>query len=281
MLGLRGAGGGRLSVPRRCGHVPGRGRPDGQPGAGGRSPGGVSGTLWVCATPIGNLQDVSLRLLETLQRVDLIAAEDTRRTLKLLNAHGIRRPLVSFHEHNARQRLPELLARLHAGQSVALVTDAGTPVVSDPGAELVRAAHEAGVAVRVIPGASAVVAALAVAGLPAEPFWFEGFLPARRRARLRRLEWLRALPATLVFFEAPHRLGESLADMAAVLGDREAALARELTKVHESVVRDTLSGLARRVEQGEVPAVGELTLVVAPPAPGSPEPGPSGEPGSD
>ncbi|WP_324668557.1 16S rRNA (cytidine(1402)-2'-O)-methyltransferase [Geochorda subterranea] len=241
----------------------------------------MSGTLWVCATPIGNLQDVSLRLLETLQRVDLIAAEDTRRTLKLLNAHGIRRPLVSFHEHNARQRLPELLARLHAGQSVALVTDAGTPVVSDPGADLVRAAHEAGVAVRVIPGASAVVAALAVAGLPAEPFWFEGFLPARRRARLRRLEWLRALPATLVFFEAPHRLGESLADMAAVLGDREAALARELTKVHESVVRDTLSGLARRVEQGEVPAVGELTLVVAPPAPGSPEPGPSGEPGSD
>lgn len=229
----------------------------------------MSGTLWVCATPIGNLQDVSLRLLETLRQVDVVAAEDTRRTLKLLNAHSIRRPLVSFHEHNARRRLPELLRRLHAGQSVALVTDAGTPVISDPGAELVRAAHEAGIAVRVIPGPSAVVAALAIAGLPAEPFWFEGFLPARRRARLERLEQLRALPATLVFFEAPHRLADSLADMAAVLGDREAALARELTKVHESVVRDTLPGLARRVAQGEVPSVGELTLVVGPPAPGA------------
>lgn len=226
----------------------------------------MSGTLWVCATPIGNLQDVSLRLLETLKRVDLVAAEDTRRTLKLLNAHGIRRPLVSYHEHNARRQMPRLLQRLQQGQEVALVTDAGTPGISDPGAELVRAASQAGIAVRVVPGPSAVVAALAVSGLPAQPFWFEGFLPARRPQRRRRLEQLQDLPATLVFFEAPHRLVQSLADMAEVLGAREAALGRELTKAHEEVVRGSLEELAARAAAGAIPAVGEFTVVVGPPA---------------
>lgn len=228
----------------------------------------MSGTLWVCATPIGNLQDVSLRLLETLRQVDLVAAEDTRRTLKLLNHYGIKKPLVSFHEHNVRRQLPYLLARLRSGAQVALVTDAGTPGISDPGTELVEAAWEAGIPVRVVPGPSAVVAALAVSGLPALPCWCEGFLPPRPRQRRARLQELRALNATLVFFEAPHRLAESLQDMAEALGERPAALARELTKVHEEVVRGRLPELARRVASGEVPATGEITVVVGPPGSG-------------
>lgn len=232
----------------------------------------MNGTLWVCATPIGNLQDVSLRLLETLRQVDLVAAEDTRRTLKLLNHYGIKKPLVSFHEHNVRRQLPYLLARLRSGAQVALVTDAGTPGISDPGTELVEAAWEAGIPVRVVPGPSAVVAALAVAGLPAQPCWFEGFLPPRARQRRARLQELRDLNATLVFFEAPHRLAESLQDMAEALGERPAALARELTKVHEGVVRGSLPELARRVASGEVPATGEITVVVGPPASGRPVP---------
>ena len=225
----------------------------------------MNGTLWVCATPIGNLQDVSLRLLETLRQVDLVAAEDTRHTLKLLNHYGIKKPLVSFHEHNVRRQLPYLLERLRAGDQVALVTDAGTPGISDPGTELVEAAWEAGIPVRVVPGPSAVIAALAVSGLPAQPYWFEGFLPPRARRRRERLRALRDLNATLVFFEAPHRLAESLQDMAEALGERPAALARELTKVHEEVVRGTLPELARRVASGQVPARGEFTVVVGPP----------------
>lgn len=227
----------------------------------------MSGTLWVCATPIGNLQDVSLRLLQTLREADLVAAEDTRRTLKLLNHFGIKKTLVSFHEHNARRQTPRLVERLRSGASVALVTDAGTPGISDPGAQLVEAAWAAGVAVRVVPGPSAVVAALAVSGFPGQPYWFEGFLPSRARARRERLQALRGLDATLVFFEAPHRLQESLRDLAEVLGDRPAALARELTKVHEEVHRGSLPELARRAAAGEIPAAGEITLVVGPPQP--------------
>lgn len=226
----------------------------------------MSGTLWVCGTPIGNLQDASPRLLETLRQVDLVAAEDTRRTLKLLNHFAIKKPLVSYHEHNARQKTPWLLERLRQGARVALVTDAGMPGISDPGTELVQAAAREGIDVRVVPGPSAAVAALAVAGLPTEPCWFEGFLPrspARRRERLARL---RELPATLVFFEAPHRVRESLQAMAGVLGGaRPAAIARELTKVHEEVLRGSLDELARSLASRDKPPVGEITIVVGPP----------------
>lgn len=232
----------------------------------------MSGTLWVCATPIGNLQDVSFRLLETLRQVDLVAAEDTRRTLKLLNHYGIRKSLVSYHEHNVRRQLPYLIQRLRAGAQVALVTDAGTPGISDPGTELVEAAWGEGIPVRVVPGPSAVVAALAVSGLPAQPYWFEGFLPPKPRKRQERLRVLRDLNATLIFFEAPHRLAETLQDMAQALGQRPAALARELTKVHEEVVRGSLVELAQRVASGQVPATGEFTVVVGPPATGQPRP---------
>lgn len=240
------------------------------PEAGAQGPAGVAppspeGALWVCATPIGNLHDASPRLLETLGRVDLVAAEDTRRTLQLLNHFGLRRPLVSFHEHNARRRTPELLAQLQAGRHIALVSDAGFPGVSDPGSELVAAALEAGVAVRVIPGPSAVLAALAVSGFPGQPFYFEGFLPRRPADRRRRLEQLRTMEATLVFFEAPHRVARAVADMAEVLGsDRPAACARELTKVHEEVIRASLGELAHRLAEGA--PRGEFTVVVGPPA---------------
>ncbi|MBE3599120.1 MAG: 16S rRNA (cytidine(1402)-2'-O)-methyltransferase [Limnochordaceae bacterium] len=225
----------------------------------------MSGILWVCGTPIGNLQDVSLRLVETLKAVDLVACEDTRRALKLLNHLGIRKRLVSYHEHNAAHRLPLLLQKLQEGLQLALVTDAGMPVVSDPGWELVREAAASGIAVRVVPGPSAVVSALAVSGLPGQRFWFEGFLPRQPKRRRERLEALRDLPGTLVFFEAPHRLAASLQAMAEILGARPAACARELTKVHEEVVRGSLVELARRFEQAEPPPLGECTIVVGPP----------------
>ena len=228
-----------------------------------------AGTLWVCATPIGNLQDVSGRLLEVLRQADVVASEDTRRTLGLLNHFGIARPLVSYHEHNAHRQAPQLLRRLLAGQTVALVSDAGTPAISDPGSELVRMAAEAGVRVSVVPGPSAVTAALAVSGFKVPPFLVEGFLPRRPTQRRRRLEQLAALEAVLVFFEAPHRLQESLADMGAVLGDRQAVVARELTKAHEQVLRGTLARLAEQAAAGGMLLKGEFTVVVAPPEGGS------------
>ncbi len=222
-----------------------------------------AGRLDVVATPIGNLSDLSDRARQSLANADVIAAEDTRRTRGLMQALGVSRPLVSLHAHNESQRLPDLLRRLAAGEIVALVSDAGTPLVSDPGAELVRRALEAGIEVRPIPGPSAVVTALVVAGLPAERFCFEGFLPAAERERRERLHELAAEPRTLVFFEAPHRIASSLVDFATIFGaERKAAVARELTKAHETVYRGTLAELAERAAAEPTFQRGEITLVV-------------------
>lgn len=226
-----------------------------------RAEGGiVTGRLFVVATPIGNLADITLRGLRVLGDVDVIAAEDTRTTRKLLAHHGISTPLVSYHEHNESVRTQELLQRLKKGESVALVSEAGTPSISDPGFRLVEGAIAEGIAVEPVPGASAVLAAVVVSGLPSDAFVFEGFLPRRAGERRRRLEALAPEKRTLVIFEAPHRLDGSLQDMLEVLGDRRAALCRELTKLHEEVRRDTLSNLAASVQRK--PVKGELVIVV-------------------
>jgi len=228
------------------------------------------GRLQVVATPIGNMGDVSARARQALAGAAAIAAEDTRHTGALLQALGIARPLLSLHAHNETQRLPEILARLAAGETIALVSDAGTPLLSDPGYELVRAATEAGIDVEAIPGPSAITAALAVAGLPVSRFCFEGFLPARERERRTQLAQLAAEPRTLVFFEAPHRIAATLADLAAELGaERRAAVARELTKAHETLYRGTLAELAQRAAAEENFRRGEITIVVAGAAPES------------
>jgi len=223
----------------------------------------VRGTLQVVATPIGNLADLSPRAQEVLRAAAVIAAEDTRRTLQLLKSVGIVRPLISLYEHNEAQRVPQLLARLEAGETVALVSDAGTPLLSDPGFELVRAAARAGFTVQAIPGPSAITTALAAAGLPAQRFCFEGFLPARGAERRAALAALAHEPRTLVFFEAPHRIIATLTDMVAEFGaQREAVVARELTKVHESIYRGTLSQLLACAQADENFARGEITLVL-------------------
>jgi 16S rRNA (cytidine1402-2'-O)-methyltransferase len=221
--------------------------------------------LYLTATPIGNLRDVTLRALETLAAADVIACEDTRITRRLTEHYGIATPLTPYHEHNAATARPKLLARIAAGEAVALVSDAGTPLVSDPGFKLVRAAHEAGHAVTVLPGASAALAALCVAGLPTDRFLFEGFLPAKESQRRRRIAELASIPATLVLFESGPRLARTLADLAAGLGDRAAAICRELTKLHEEVRRDELGSLARIYADG-AETRGEIALVIAPPA---------------
>ncbi|MCC6173349.1 MAG: 16S rRNA (cytidine(1402)-2'-O)-methyltransferase [Gammaproteobacteria bacterium] len=221
------------------------------------------------ATPIGNLGDLSPRAREVLAAADVIAAEDTRRTAQLLAAIGLQRPLLSLHEHNERGRADALLARLARGEQVALVSDAGTPLLSDPGYELVRRAVAAGHAVRAIPGPTAIAAALSVAGLATDRFCFEGFLPARTGERSARLEALRREPRTIVLFESPHRIAGSLADCARVLGaERAAAVARELTKVYETVYRGKLGELAARAAAEADFARGEITVVIA----GAPEP---------
>ena len=221
------------------------------------------GRLQVVATPIGNLADLSARARAALEGADLLAAEDTRHTGTLLKAAGISRPLLSLHEHNESQRVPEVLARLAAGATVVLVSDAGTPLLSDPGYELLRGALAAGFEVQVVPGPSAITAALAVAGLPTDRFCFEGFLPARAPERRAALAALAHEPRTLVFFEAPHRIAATLADLAAEFGaQRHAAVARELTKAHETLYRGTLAELAARAGSEENFARGEITLVV-------------------
>ena len=221
------------------------------------------GTLLVVATPIGNLADLSPRAREALECAAVIAAEDTRHTRALLQAMGVGTPLLSLHAHNEPQRVPELLARLTAGEDVALVSDAGTPLLSDPGFELVSRAAQAGFTVHTIPGPSAVTAALAVAGLPTHRFCFEGFLPARGAERRAALASLAHETRTLVFFEAPHRIRATLADLAAQFGaERRAVVARELTKAHETLYRGTLGELATRAAAEENFARGELTLVV-------------------
>jgi 16S rRNA (cytidine1402-2'-O)-methyltransferase len=223
----------------------------------------VTGRLDVIATPIGNLADLTERARRALGEADVIAAEDTRRTAILLQSIGVTRPLVALHAHNERERVSELLQRLEQGQTVALVSDAGTPLVSDPGFELVRRAATAGIEIRSVPGASAVTAALSVAGLPVDRFCFEGFLPAARGERRARLAELAREMRTMVFFEAPHRIAESLEDLATAFGDaRQAVLARELTKAYETIYRGTLRELATAAGADEDISRGELTLVI-------------------
>jgi 16S rRNA (cytidine1402-2'-O)-methyltransferase len=222
------------------------------------------GSLHVIATPIGNLNDLSTRALQALSAADLVAAEDTRHTLGLLQSIGVSKPMVSLHAYNEGQRVPELLARLGAGAVIALVSDAGTPLLSDPGYELVSAAANAGFEVRVIPGPSAITAALAVAGLPTTRFCFEGFLASRSRERRTQLARLAGETRTLVFFEAPHRIAETLADMAAEFGgERRAVVARELTKTHETIYRGTLNELVSLSGSDANFQRGEITLVVS------------------
>ena len=225
--------------------------------------------LHVVATPIGNLADISLRALATLAAADVVIAEDTRVTKNLLAHYGISTPLVAYHEHNAAVMRPHLLARLANGDALALVSDAGTPLISDPGFKLVAEALEAGIAVTSGPGASAVLAALVVAGLPTDRFFFEGFLPPKTGARRQRIAELAQVPGTLVFFESPHRVGDTLVDLAAVLGPRSAALARELTKHFETVRRGLLPDLACALASEPTPK-GEIVLLVGPPSPEAP-----------
>ena len=224
--------------------------------------------LHVVATPIGNLKDISFRALETLAAADHVIAEDTRTTKVLLSHYGVSTPLTAYHEHNARLVRPHLLARLATGAKLALVSDAGTPLVSDPGYKLVQEAIAQGVHVTAVPGASAILAALIVAGLPTDRFFFEGFLPHKSAARRARLTKLAQVPGTLVFFESPRRLVETLVDCAAVLGPRPAAVARELTKFYESVKRGTLTDLAQNLAQEEQ-LRGEIVLLIAPPEEGA------------
>ena len=224
--------------------------------------------LYLVATPIGNLGDISFRALATLAAADVVVAEDTRVTKTLLAHYGIATPLVAYHEHNAHEMRPRLLARLREGGALALVSDAGTPLVSDPGFKLVADAVAENIAVTSVPGASAVLAALVVAGLPTDRFFFEGFLPSKSAARRARVAELAAIPGTLVFFESPRRLAETLDDLAAVLGAREAAIARELTKHFEQVRRGSLPDLAAALAV-EAPPRGEIVLLVGPPAAGT------------
>ncbi len=218
------------------------------------------GILFVCATPIGNLSDITLRALEVLKSVDLIAAEDTKVTLKLLNHFGIRKPLLSYHQHSPTKRLEWLLKRLKEGKNIALVCNAGTPSISDPGVPLVKRALQEGIFVSPIPGPSAVTAALSVSGLDAQRFLFLGFLPRRQKERRNLLKKVKDLPFTLVVYEAPHRLKESLSDLLEILGNRDLVLCRELTKMHEEVTLTTLSALKKRYEKEE--PIGEFTLVI-------------------
>jgi len=224
----------------------------------------LAGGLYLVATPIGNLRDITLRALETLAAADLIACEDSRVTRKLTEHYGIATRLTLYHEHNAAQARPAILARLAAGAAVALVSDAGTPLVSDPGYKLVRAACEAGHAVTAVPGASAVLAALGVAALPTDRFFFEGFLPPKSAARQKRAAALGRIPATLVLFETGPRIAAALVDLAAALGPRPAAVCRELTKLHEEVRRADLTTLARDYAAGAENR-GEFVIVIAPP----------------
>ena len=223
----------------------------------------MSGTLFIVATPIGNLEDLSPRARQTLAEVDLIAAEDTRHTGRLLSHFGVKTRLLALHDYNEAERTKKLVGKLVSGKSVALVSDAGTPLISDPGYRLVRAAQDAGISVSPIPGPSALIAALSVAGLPTDRFCFEGFLPAKKKARRDTLANLAKETRTIVFYESVHRIGECLNDLADVFGgERRAFVARELTKMHEQGVSATLSELAQQVAAGDIPHKGELVVIV-------------------
>lgn len=233
-----------------------------------RKPGAVRPPpgLYVVATPIGNAGDITLRALETLRGVDAVACEDTRITGKLLHRYGIAAPLLQYHEHNAARMRPVLLGRVAAGEAIALVSDAGTPLVSDPGYKLVREAREQGLAVTHLPGASAALTGLVLSGLPSDRFLFAGFLPPKTAARRTALEELKPVRASLILFESAQRLADLLADAAAVLGPREVAVSRELTKLFEEVRRGDLAGLAAHYAEAGPPK-GEVVVVIGPPAP--------------
>ena len=216
------------------------------------------GALVIVATPIGNLSDISARALEALRNADLIACEDTRQTLKLLNHYGIQKPLVSYHDFNEDRKAAELGEKIRAGNDIALVSDAGTPGISDPGYRLVRYCREQGLHVISIPGPNAAITALAASGLPSDEFLFAGFLPSKAGARREKLESLRSVRATMIFYEAPHRIGRMLNDLVEVLGDREACVGRELTKVHEEFLFGKLSQII-----GNVKALGEFVIVIS------------------
>ncbi len=218
------------------------------------------GTLYIVATPIGNLEDITLRALRVLKEADIIAAEDTRHTRHLLDRYGIETPLTSYHDHNKEEKAPVLIERMLEGSSVALVSDAGTPGISDPGYFLINLAADQKIPIVPLPGATAAIAALSVSGLPTDRFVFEGFLPARHLARLKRLQLLAAEKRTLIFYEAPHKILKTLADMLAVFGDRKAVITRELTKVHEETMRGSLSEILKRLHVG--PIRGEFTVII-------------------
>ena len=222
----------------------------------------TSGTLYLVATPIGNLADITHRALQVLKDVKLIACEDTRHTNKLLNHYGISTKTISYHEHNEQQRAAQLIEQLKEGSDIAIVSDAGTPSISDPGFRLVRAAIENDIAVVPVPGPSALIAALIAAGLPTDEFFFAGFLPARPNARRTRLKELQSVPGTLIFYEAPHRLAATLGDAFEILGEREAVVARELTKLHEEIKRGRLSELAADYANRKNDIRGEIVVLI-------------------
>jgi 16S rRNA (cytidine1402-2'-O)-methyltransferase len=232
--------------------------------------GDLAAGLYILATPIGNARDISLRALEVLKACDVIAAEDTRVTAKLLAIHGVSKPLIAYNDHNGAEMRPKILARLEQGQAVVLVSDAGTPLVSDPGYKLVRAAIAANLPIVALPGPSAVLAGLTLSGLPSDRFLFAGFLSSKAGERKTMLEEVKGVRATLIFFESAQRLSESLAAMAEILGNRDVVMARELTKLHEEVRRGPLTELAAHYEKQGAPK-GEVTLLVAPPQAAAPD----------
>lgn len=220
----------------------------------------MTGTLYLVATPIGNLADISRRALETLEAVDIIACEDTRHTGKLLNHFNIKKKLVSYHEHNEQARADEFAAFLEKGKSIAVVSDAGTPAICDPALRVVQKAHEIGATVTAIPGAVAFISALIVSGLPTDSVFFGGFLPSKKNERRKRLQEVSTIPATLCFYETPHRLTKSLLDCTEILGSRIAVVAREITKLHEEIVRGNLEELTKKFSTNDVK--GEIVLVI-------------------
>ncbi len=220
----------------------------------------TNGTLYIVATPIGNLEDMTLRAIRVLKEADLIAAEDTRHTRHLLDRYQIDTQLTSYHDHNKEEKAPVLVARLLEGKSVALVSDAGTPGISDPGYFLISLAIDQKIPVVPIPGATAAIAALSISGMPTDRFIFEGFLPAKHKARLKRIQDLAQEERTLIFYEAPHKIINTIEDLLSVLGDRHAVITRELTKIHEETVRGTLSELLKRLNEGSIK--GEFTVIV-------------------
>lgn len=239
---------------------------------------GVTGTLYVVATPIGNLEDFSARAIRVLSEVDLIAVEDTRHSAKLLHHYGIHTAVVSVHEHNEREQAPRLIETLRSGKSIALISDAGTPLLSDPGFKLVRAAHAAGVSVVPIPGACAAIAALSAAGLPTDRFAFEGFPPPRAAARRAAFEAMRQERRTIIYYESSHRIVDSLADMVEAFGaERAAVLARELTKKFETIRSGTLAELHRALTQDAHEQLGEFVILIH----GAPEVAVAGDPEVD